>query len=115
MLGSSWGGITTLGIYYANNSYMLWLVQHVRIIVGTYYPHIGAKLTRHKHIGDILLFYGQSSFVHSKADQIPTGEEAFLWVSHLHLKHGATYMHSNTQKGGRSKKGDLQHLLDEIL
>lgn len=44
-----------------------------------------------------------------------TEKEAFLWVSHLHLKCHAAYVHSNTQEDGRSRKGNLQALLDEIL
>lgn len=57
-------------------------------------------------------------FLWPKLSCAPEGrseEEAFLWVSHLHLKCDATYMHSNAQEDDRSREGNLQHLVDEIL
>lgn len=41
-------------------------------------PSYSNKINGHKHLGDILVFYGPSSLVHLKAGQIPTQEEAFF-------------------------------------
>lgn len=77
LLGSPWRGITGLGICYANNSYMLWLV---------------------------IFFCSRNSLAHLKVGQISTAEEAFFWVSYLHLKCDASHMYSNAQENSRSWK-----------
>lgn len=111
MLGSSWGGTAALGMYYANTIYMLWLFaacqNYCKQLLPSYSNKINMAQTSYSYCNFLRL---KCSCAISGRSEMLKEEAAFLQVSYLHFR-----CDPNTQENSRNRKGNAEHLLDEIL